>query len=94
MDIAGFEWDWANREKCQSHGVSIAEIEALFTLPHLISPDVKHSFEEERFLVIGRTHNERPLFVVFTTRQLEGRLLARPISARYMHAKEFELYGR
>jgi uncharacterized DUF497 family protein len=28
--ISGFDWDSGNRDKCQKHGVSIAEIEALF----------------------------------------------------------------
>lgn len=28
--IAGFNWDNGNSEKCQKHGVSIEEIEALF----------------------------------------------------------------
>ena len=27
MEFDGFDWDDGNREKCQRHGVSIAEIE-------------------------------------------------------------------
>ena len=30
MQVAGFDWDDGNREKCRKHGVSLAEIEALF----------------------------------------------------------------
>lgn len=29
--IDGFDWDAGNRDKCQKHGVSIPEIERLFT---------------------------------------------------------------
>ena len=28
--VSGFDWDEGNKSKCQKHGVSIAEIEALF----------------------------------------------------------------
>jgi hypothetical protein len=28
--FAGFDWDDANRSKCQTHGVPIAEIEGVF----------------------------------------------------------------
>jgi hypothetical protein len=28
--VDGFDWDDGNRSKCQKHGMSIAEIEALF----------------------------------------------------------------
>jgi predicted DNA binding CopG/RHH family protein len=33
VPVAGFEWDDGNRRKCQVHGVSIAEIEAMFQRP-------------------------------------------------------------
>ena len=29
LRVTGFDWDGGNRAKCQKHGVSIAEIEAL-----------------------------------------------------------------
>ena len=28
--VAGFDWDHGNREKCQKHGVSVADIEFAF----------------------------------------------------------------
>jgi uncharacterized DUF497 family protein len=37
--IAGFDWDNANRTKCRKHGVSIREIEDLFTRAVLMVPD-------------------------------------------------------
>ncbi|UJW84460.1 BrnT family toxin [Devosia sp. SL43] len=94
MKIDGFEWDAGNHDKCQSHGVSIVDIEGLFSRPHLIAPDVKHSHDEERYVAIGRSAGDRPLFVVFTTREEGDALLVRHISARYMHAKEFKRYER
>lgn len=50
--IAGFDWDDGNKSKCQKHGVTIEEIEALFlkTDP-IIGDDVRHSEEEDRFLL-------------------------------------------
>jgi hypothetical protein len=41
--ISGFDWDDGNRAKCQHHGLSPAEVEALFERPVLIVPDVAHS---------------------------------------------------
>jgi uncharacterized protein len=90
--IAGFDWDEANREKCQRHGVSIAEIEGLFTRPHTIRVDVEHSLAEERLKAIGRTDTGRFDFLVFTRRERQGTVYIRPISARYMHRREIRHY--
>ena len=38
LRVSGFDWDEGNREKCQKHGVSIAEIEDLFTQSPRIAP--------------------------------------------------------
>ena len=92
--IDGFDWDDANREKCSKHGVKIAEIEALLSgLPH-VAPDPRHSETEVRLIAIGRNVFGRPMFVAFTIRTKQGRRLLRPISARYMHAKEIRAYGK
>ena len=88
MRVGGFEWDRGNRHKCQKHGVSIREIEYLFSNTPCVAPDIAHSQAEERFLAIGRTEEGRALFVVFT---LRGPLI-RPLSARYMHAAEVRRY--
>jgi hypothetical protein len=90
--VAGFDWDKGNREKCQEHGVSIAEIEDLFTRPVMILPDPEHSRTEERMRAIGKTEEGRSVFLVFTIRKNGRRRLIRPISARYMHAKEIRHY--
>jgi hypothetical protein len=49
MQIDGFDWDAGNLEKCSSHGVSRTEIESLFTRPHRVTPDVKHSGTKSGF---------------------------------------------
>jgi|SRR5215813_2617306 len=90
--VAGFDWDKGNRDKCQQHGVSMAEIEALFTRPVLILPDPAHSRTEERMKAIGKTEEGRSVFLVFTIRKKGRKRLIRPISARYMRAKEIRHY--
>jgi uncharacterized DUF497 family protein len=93
--IAGFEWDWGNRQKCQKHGVSIAEIEELFGHGQIaVRPDLAHSDVEERFQAIGRTAAGRHLFLVFMLKRRDVQLFIRPISARYMHAREIDRYAK
>lgn len=92
--VAGFHWDAGNREKCQKHGVSIAEIEEVFSHTPSIRVDVEHSLSEERLRAIGRTHTGRFVFLVFTLRERGGKTYIRPVSARYMHRKEIEHYEK
>jgi hypothetical protein len=94
LRVSGFDWDDGNRAKCQKHGVSIAEIEALFVAGPSVAPDPKHSQEEDRLLATGRTSAGRALFVGFTLRTRNGRRLIRPVTARYMHAKEVAAYEK
>jgi len=91
--VQGFDWDDGNRAKCQKHGVSIAEIEALFMNAPRIAPDPKHSDDEDRMIAVGRTNAGRPVFVAFTIRTKNRRLI-RPVTARYMHAKEIAAYEK
>ena len=91
--VNGFDWDEGNREKCQKHGLSQKEIEYFFQQKEVyVTPDPKHSDEEERFLAIGPSKKHKPMFVVFTLREVNGETLIRPISARYMHEKEAKRY--
>lgn len=94
MQVDGFDWDHANRQKCCKHGVSISEIEILFGGDVRIAPSLKPGLAEERYLAVGRTMSGRALFVVFTLRSKLGRQLIRPVSARYMHRKEIEEYEK
>ena len=75
--------------------VSIAEIE--FVLAHsetYIVPERSSSAYEPRFIAIGRSPSGKYAFVVFTLRERNGRMVLRPISARYMHKKEIETYEK
>lgn len=90
----GFDWDSGNRTKCGKHGVSVHAIESLFAGPVAILPDPGHSVRETRLKAIGYTSEGRAVFLVFTERRRGARLLIRPISARYMHAKEIKAYEK
>ena len=92
--IAGFAWDRGNLAKCQAHGLTIAEVEGVFTSPHRIYPDLGHSAAETRFFAIGNGSGTRPIFAAFTLRTRGGKRMIRPISARYMHRKESEAYDQ
>jgi len=94
VDVAGFDWDKANRTKCQQHGVPVAEIEAVFHGTLAVFPDPAHSRREERFIAIGRTARGRHVFVAFTLRTSGTQTYIRPISARYMHRKEVAHYEK
>ncbi|WP_375450769.1 BrnT family toxin [uncultured Devosia sp.] len=91
VQINGFQWDDGNREKCCKHGVPLQDIEALFVSGSLIVlPDPFPG--ESRLRGIGQSSAGRHIFVVWTIRAVGGLHLVRPISARYMHAKEVEYY--
>jgi len=86
----GFQWDSHNSEKIRArHGVTPAECEQVFfNQPIIVGDDVKHSTEENRFYLLGRTEARRLLFLVFTVRDE----LIRVISARDMNKKERRVY--
>jgi uncharacterized protein len=83
-----FDWDDGNRAKAQKHGLTLSEIEHAMRTGARVAPDPAHSLSEQRFIAIGRTAAGRPVFVAFCFR---GATI-RPISARYMHAKEVLRY--
>lgn len=58
------------------------------------SPDVMRDPypNEPRMRAIGCTDAGRYVFLVFMFREVDGKPWLRPISARYMHAKEIEHY--
>lgn len=87
-----FEWDEGNIEKSdRQHGVTPKEAEEVFFDEELgVISDIKHSFNEERFIALGRTFERKNLFVVFTMRNHKVRI----ISARKMHRKEVEKYEK
>ncbi len=90
--IVGFDWDDGNsRKSAEKHTVSQAEAEQVFADPRLLmSEDFKHSQNEARYQVLGRTLDGRLLHVTFTLRQNQTRI--RVISARSMNRKERGYY--
>lgn len=91
-NILGFDWDEGNKDKnSNKHGVSNLECEQIFfNEPLLLEEDVKHSKNEHRMYALGRTDNNRELFIAFTLRNS----LIRVISARDMHRKEHKIYEK
>jgi len=89
-DVVGFEWDDDNRGKIfKKHGLQQAECEEIFQDDgRQFFPDIRHSAHEERYVIIGKTLNEKMLFVAFTVRANRFRI----ISARSINKKELKLY--
>ncbi len=82
QDVTGFDWDQGNLEKCQKHGVGIAEIETLFHRALAVFPDLSHSTNEDRLIGIGKTKKGHHVFIAFTLRTIGNSVLIRPVSAR------------
>lgn len=91
LKCAGFEWDEGNRDKnLINHQVSNSECEGLFFNQPLLVADSSQQLEvEKRYHALGKTNNERRIFIVFTIR---GELI-RVISARDMSRKERKVYN-
>jgi uncharacterized DUF497 family protein len=90
LQSTGFEWDQGNADKnWLTHGVSTGECEQIFfNEPFVVSEDTAHSQKEARFYALGRADTGRRLFVVFTLRHHQIRV----ISARDMSQKEGRSY--
>ena len=88
--IEGLHWDDANRDKnWERHRVAWQECEEVFlNFPLFTYPDAKHSERESRHVAYGQTNSLRLLFVVFTIRGSNIRV----ISARNMNKRERKLY--
>lgn len=86
------EWDEGNLDKSQrKHEVTPEEAESVFIEPEAyVFPDVRHSEKEQRFVILGKSDQDRFLFVIFTLRDEKIRI----ISARRVHRKEVEKYDK
>lgn len=93
MEFEGFDWDHGNREKCQKHGMTLADVESVFANRVVILPDKDNPAGERRFRTIGRTAGGRAAFIVFTMRIKTGQRI-RPICARFTHKKEVQAYEK
>ena len=85
-----FQWDHGNVHKnLHKHGVTNEECEEVF-FDHrkLILKDTLHSAKEDRHILVGHTKLNRPLFIIFTVREVYVRI----ISARDLNKKENKLF--
>ena len=91
-NIEGFEWDLGNETKNWSkHRVSREECEQVFfEQPLVIATDEGHSQAERRYQALGHTGEGRRLFLVFTVRAKNIRI----ISARDMSRAERNHYEK
>ena len=89
-DCESFQWDEGNIDKNWiRHQVSRWECEEIFfNRPLIIAEDLKHSQNEQRYYALGKTDQNRYLFIAFTVRQKQIRV----ISARDMNKKESKIY--
>ena len=85
-----FDWDKGNsRKNWIKHQVTPSECEQIyFNQPLIVKNDIKHSEHETRFFALGKTDGNRKLFIAFTVRKDQIRV----ISARDMSRKEKEVY--
>ena len=92
LDEFSFEWDTGNATKSyQKHGVTCEEAEEVFTQRRFIplGEQCEPPSPEPRFGVLGETAAGRFLFLVFTLRQQNIRV----ISARPMNQREKRFYA-
>ena len=79
-----FEWNPKKaRSNQRKHGVTFDEASAVFGDPlALLMRDADHSLDEERYLVLGMSKQQRLLVVAFAERPPRTRLIsARPATA-------------
>ena len=91
-ECTGFQWDRYNIQKnLEKHDVTPVESEQAFlNRPLIVVEDVEHSQDEERFYALGKTDQDRRLFIAFTIRNK----LIRVISSRDMNKKERKIYEK
>ena len=90
-DAVFFKWDIGNIGKNKKHTVGDEEAEEVFFDTNKKTfTDRVHSGQEKRLRLVGKTRNNRLLFVVFTMRGKDIRI----ISARDVNKKEVYLYEK
>lgn len=78
MKIRNIRWDPAKAElNWRKHQVHFEEAETIFHDPLISSiEDLEHSHQEDRFLGIGMSRNDRVLTLIYTIRQDEAWLIS------------------
>ena len=86
----GFEWDQGNISKNrEKHDVTPAQCEEVFfNRPFVVQSVEPHSAGEKRHFALGKIDADRHLFIVFTIRKNQIRV----ISARDISRKERKVY--
>ncbi|NLZ66850.1 MAG: BrnT family toxin [Clostridiaceae bacterium] len=92
MEMIRFEWDEdKNKLNQRKHGLSFEEASTVFADPGaILFDDPDHSLEEERFLIIGLSENER--FCVVSHCYRDKNSVIRLISARKATKNERTTY--
>jgi uncharacterized protein len=86
-----FEWDEnKNQINIKKHGIDFAEAVYVFADPFALNiPDDKHSEDEERWILLGRSFQSTILLIVHTEREGDS---IRIISARKSTKNEQRIY--
>jgi len=86
-----FTWDdIKNRKNTIKHGVNFQEAASVFRdVDAVVLDDIEHSQDEDRFIIIGESKQERILMVCHCYRDNE---LIRIISARKAESEEHDIY--
>jgi uncharacterized DUF497 family protein len=83
----GLEFEWHSKKaeaNLKKHKVSFEEARTVFGDPRiLVVPDLVHSGEEDRILVIGRSESERLLTVSITDRGDRLRIISARLAERW-----------
>ena len=92
MDVLKFEWDEHKNEiNKQKHGISFEEAQTVFYDENaLLRDDPDHSQDEERFVLLGLSTQEKILIVCHCYREEESKI--RIISARKATKTERKTY--
>ena len=88
-----FVWDEKKaRENLEKHKISFEEAQTVFSDPNArMIFDTEHSFDEERFILLGISSGLRLLIVCHSYR--ENNMVIRIISARKATKNEQKQYG-
>ena len=88
-----YDWDTdKNITNIQKHGVSFREAASTFQDENaLYFDDERHSHDEDRFIIIGKSKSTRLLYTCYCFR--ESNAIIRIISARKATATEIKFYG-
>lgn len=92
--VIDFEWDDTKADSnLHKHGISFAEASTVFYDPHaLLIDDKAHSYDEDRFVILGLSAAARMLTVCHCYRSTNG--VIRIISARKATKNEESNYWR